>query len=169
MNTRKTGQGMMTISVILGMAMLTWYFSGVEEQQRNPNADPQSLLSANTIEVPLRQNRQGHYLVNGFINGQEVEFLLDTGATDVVIPESLARRLNLPYGQRMQAMTANGTVTVFRTRIDQLAIGEILLRNIPASINTGESFDAILLGMSALSQIEFRQQGKVLTLRQRPT
>ena len=105
MNTRKTGQGMMTISVILGMVMLTWYFSGVEERQRNPNADPQSMLSTNTIEVPLRQNRQGHYLVNGFINGREVEFLLDTGATDVVIPDALARELNLPYGQPMQAMT----------------------------------------------------------------
>jgi aspartyl protease family protein len=158
---------MMTISVIIGMAMLTWYFSGVEEKQRNPNAEPQSMAYAGVVEVPLKRNRQGHYLVNGYINGQEVEFLLDTGATDVVIPENIARELNLPYGQRMQAMTANGAVTVFRTRIDQLDIGEIRLRDIPASINTGESFHSILLGMSALGQVEFRQQGKVLTLRQK--
>ena len=157
---------MLTIGAILGMVMLTWYFGGVEEKQRNPNADPQSILYAGTIEVPLKRNRQGHYVVNGRINGHEVEFLLDTGATDVVVPENLARRLNLPYGQRMQAMTANGAVTVYRTQISELEIGEIRLHDISASINTGETFDAILLGMTALGQIEFRQQGNVLTLRQ---
>ena len=76
--------------------------------------------------------------------------------------------VNLPFGQRMQAMTANGAVTVFRTRIDRLEIGDIVLRDIPASINTSDSFGAILLGMSALGQIEFRQQGNVLTLRHKP-
>ena len=129
------GQGMMTVAVILGMVLLTWYFSGVEESKRNPNLEPESHTYANSIEVPLRQNRMGHYLVTGAINGKEVEFLLDTGATDVVIPEVIARELNLPSGNRGQAMTANGVVTIFRTRIEDLSIGDIHLRNINASIN----------------------------------
>jgi len=160
------GQGMMTVAVILGMLLLTWYFSGVEEKKRNPNLDPESRIYANTIEVPLRQNRMGHYLVTGAINGAEVEFLLDTGATDVVIPEIIARELNLPYGSRGQAMTANGVVTIFRTRIDDLSIGDIHLRDINASINPAMPDGAILLGMSALRHIEFTQQGRTLTLRQ---
>lgn len=165
MNTTRTGQGMVIIACVIGLAMLTWLFGGVEQRQRNPNASPDSLVHRNQVEVPLKQNRQGHYLVTGSINGQPVEFLLDTGATDVVVPESLARRLRLPYGARSRAMTANGAITVYKTTIDELAIGKIRLRDIDASINPAMD-GAILLGMSALRQIEFVQQGRTLTLRQ---
>ncbi|MDA0977091.1 MAG: retropepsin-like aspartic protease [Proteobacteria bacterium] len=166
MDTRRTGQGMMTIGVILGMVMLTWFFAGGEEKQRNPNMNPESQFSAQAVEVPLKQNRWGHYLVTGAINGEPVDFLLDTGATDVVIPEATAQRLNLPYGRAGKAMTANGPVTVYQTVIGDLEIGGIHLRNVRASINPGMGDLEILLGMSALRQIEFTQQGEMLTLRQ---
>lgn len=156
----------MTIAVVLGMGLLTFYFTGVEERQRNPNQAPQSLVYSQSVEVPLKRNRQGHYLVIGSINGHDVEFLLDTGATDVVVPERTARRLGLTYGRRGRAMTANGAVTVFSTRIAKLQIGEITLYDIDASINPGMGSGAILLGMSALSKIEFSQRGNTLTLRQ---
>ena len=64
-------------------------------------------------------------------------------------------------------MTANGPVTVYDTIINQLTIGDIVLYNVPASINTGMQGTGILLGMSALSQVEFVQSGDYLTLRQR--
>ena len=105
MNPNRTGQGMLFVSLVIGMAMLTWFFAGVEERQYNPNTDPSSFAYADTIEVPLERNRFGHYLVNGQINGNTVAFLLDTGATDVVVPENIAKRLELPYGRRSQAMT----------------------------------------------------------------
>ena len=115
----------------------------------------------------MQRNRFGHYLVNGQINNSPVAFLLDTGATDVVVPEDTAKRLNLPYGYRSQAMTANGQVTIYRTKINELQIGEIRLYNVDASINPAMADGAILLGMSALSKIEFTQSGNTLTLRQR--
>jgi len=166
MDSKKTGQGMMTIAVVLGMVLLTFYFTGVEERQRNPNQAPQSLVYSQAIEVLLKRNRQGHYLVIGSINGREVEFLLDTGATDVVVPERTAKRLGLAYGRRGRAMTANGAITIFQTRIAKLQIGEITLYDIDASINPAMGSGAILLGMSALSKIEFSQRGNTLTLRQ---
>ena len=158
---------MLTISLIMGMVALTWYFGGVEEAQRNPNMDPDSIVYAQSVEVPLKRNRQGHYLVNGYINNNEVEFLLDTGATDVVIPEHVAHGLGLPFGQRGRAMTANGPITIFRTEIDELRIGEIRLYNVPASINPSVSMEEILLGMTALGRIEFTQRDDVLTLHQK--
>lgn len=167
MDATRTGQGMITIGAILGMAMLTWFFSGVEEDQRNPNRDPDSTFYQESVEVPLKRNRMGHYMVAGKINGLDVEFLLDTGATDVVVPEATARRLGLSYGRQGKALTANGTVTIFQTHIDDLQIGAIHLRDIDASINPGMGSGAILLGMSALGRIEFSQSGKTLTLRQR--
>ena len=63
-------------------------------------------------------------------------------------------------------MTANGVVTIYQTRLNSLTIGEIELYNIDASINPAMNAGAILLGMSALGQIEFSQQGDTLTLRQ---
>lgn len=166
MDTTRTGQGMMVIACIIGLALLTYFFSGVEQRQRNPNADPNSLVYGNQVEVALKQNRRGHYVVTGTINGREVDFLLDTGATEVVIPEATAQELGLPYGRRGRAMTANGAVTVYDTRIARLTIGDIELLDVNASINPSMQ-GAILLGMTALRQIEFTQQGKTLTLRQR--
>lgn len=167
METKKAGQGMIAIGFILGIVVLTMFFSGVEEKQYNPNMSPQSLVHTNSVEVPLARNRQGHYVVTGMINDREVEFLLDTGATDVVVPEGTAKRLGLPYGRQGKAMTANGPITIWQTRIDRLRIGEIELNDISASINPRMGSGSILLGMSALGQIEFIQQGNTLTLRQK--
>lgn len=160
------GQGMMAAAFLIALGLLTMFFSGVEEQQRNPNQAPDSIYRGNLIEVVLERNRQGHYLVVGEINRQRAEFLLDTGATDVVIPERIAESLGLRKGRAGRAMTANGPVTVYDTNIDELKIGEITLRDVNASINPGMGNQEILLGMSALKQIEFVQRGSQLTLRQ---
>jgi aspartyl protease family protein len=165
MNTTKVGQGMFAVALILGIAMLTMYFGGVEERRHNPNQDPQSILNAETIEVRLRQNRQGHYVMTGTINSHPVELLLDTGATDVVIPAALADQLQLKRGRAGRAMTANGPVTIYDTNITELTIGEITLYNVNASINPAMRPPSILLGMSALRQIEFVQSGSTLTLK----
>ncbi len=166
METSRMGQGMFAIAFILGLAMLTVFFGNVEDRQRNPNRNPDSTINARSIEVQLKRNRQGHYVVTGFINDHPVEFLLDTGATDVVIPEATARQLRLKRGRRSRAMTANGPVTVYDTIIDELKIGAITLYNVRASINPGMSPPGILLGMSALKQMEFTQSGDTLTIRQ---
>lgn len=166
MDTSKIGQGMFAAAFVLSIALLTLYFSGMEEQQRNPNQNPESVMLAQSVEVNLKRNRQGHYIVTGAINGSPVEFLLDTGATDVVIPAALADLLQLRRGRAGRAMTANGSVIVYETNINELRIGEILLFNVRASINPAMSPPAILLGMSALSRVEFVQSGESLTLKQ---
>ncbi len=160
------GQGMMVVAFLIALGLLTMFFSGVEKTQRNPNQSPTSILNNNVVEVVLERNRQGHYLVVGEINGREAEFLLDTGATDVVIPEPIAASLGLSKGLAGRAMTANGAVTVYDTQIRELKIGNIRLENVNASINPGMRNQEILLGMSALKQIEFIQRGSQLTLRQ---
>lgn len=166
MEPTKLGQGMFAIALILGIATLTLFFGGALERQHNPNQDPRSVMNAESIEVNLKRNRQGHYVVTGTINNRAVEFLLDTGATDVVVPEAMASDLHLRRGRRGRAMTANGPVEIYETTIDQLKIGEIVLYNVKASINPGMAPPEVLLGMSALGQVEFIQTGDSLTLRQ---
>lgn len=116
----------------------------------------------------LERNRQGHYVVSGTINHIAVTFLLDTGATDVAIPAAVATAAGLEPGLAGRASTANGLVTVYATRIAELQIGNIILNNIDASITPSMSGNTILLGMSALREIEFTQRGTTLTLRQLP-
>ena len=160
------GQGMMVVAFLLALGLLTMFFADIQESQYNPNHAPTSAAAGNAVEVSLLRNRQGHYVVSGAINQQPAEFLLDTGATDVVIPADLAGQLGLSRGYAAKAITANGTVTVYETSIDHLSIGGIELRNVRASINPGMRGQSILLGMSALKHIEFVQRGDQLTLRQ---
>ena len=165
-SSRKVGIGMLAIAWIMIFGLLGLFFKGVLEKQNNPNALPLSRTDPLYTEVVLAPNRQYHYVVNGQINQQEVVFLLDTGATDVVIPATVADQLGLKQGTKRYAKTANGTVAVYNTLIEHLAIGDIELHDLTASINPAMEGKVILLGMSALSRIEFSQQADRLILRQ---
>jgi aspartyl protease family protein len=166
---KSIGQGMLIISFILGLIALTAFFDDRLLLQSNPNQNPDfSELNNGIREVVLERNMQGHYVADGEVNGIPVTFLLDTGATDVAIPAEIALEADLVSGLAHQASTANGVVTVYSTRINELTLGNIVLYNIEASITPSMLGDIILLGMSALQQIEFTQRGTTLTLRQLP-
>ncbi|MBL4909544.1 MAG: TIGR02281 family clan AA aspartic protease [Alteromonadaceae bacterium] len=161
------GKFFIWIAWLLALGLLAFVFQDLLETQNNPNERPQySLNKQGLAEVILKQNRHGHYVTTGTINEQKVTFLLDTGATEVSIPQRLAQQLNLSSYGRYQVTTANGKVTVQQTRIDELSIGNIFLYNIRANINPGMHGDEILLGMSALKKLEFQQTGKRLILRE---
>jgi len=163
--TKGLGRGMYIVAWLLGIALLTFFFSGHEERRMNPNQHPQSRTADGVTEVVLQQNRQGHYVTNGTINGHEVTFLLDTGATDVSIPEHIADKIELKKGRAIPISTANGTIKVYQSWIQELGIGGILILNVDANINPEVKDDFILLGMSALKKLEFTQRGKTLTLK----
>lgn len=166
---RPIGRGMLIAGWFIGLALLSLLFSGLIEQQRNPNRNLQSVTGEDgTRTVTLQRNRYGHYLTSGTINGEEVEFLLDTGASDVSVPHAVAERLGLEPGQPLSYNTANGTITAYLTRISRLALGEIELRDIRASINPHVEGETILLGMSFLRHLEFTQRGDTLIIRQYP-
>ena len=165
-STRRAGTIMLVLAWLAGMALAVQWFSGVEERQRNPNLDPQSRVTSEAVEVRLERNRQGHYLVNGRINGREVTFLLDTGATFVALPASLASDMGLARGRPMMVQTANGMTESYSTQLDSLELGDIRLQGVRAGIVPGMGGNEVLLGMSALKQLDFSQQGNELILRQ---
>jgi len=102
------------------------------------------------------------------INGEPVVFLLDTGATGVAVPESVARRLRLTRGRAFRTQTANGLATAYSTRLQSVRVGEIELNDVGAGISPGLDTREVLLGMSFLRHIEFTQRGNTLILRQLP-
>lgn len=156
---------MTILAWLFGFGICIWAFSTLLEKQDNPNQSVDSSVVNQKVEVRLKQNRQGHYVLSGKINEQNVVFLVDTGATDVSVPAHLADKLTLqPFGQGI-ASTANGNVRIAYSNIDTLQIGDIVLRDIPANINPGMKGDHILLGMSALKKLEFTQRNNELILR----
>jgi len=166
-DSRKLGIGMFVLAWGVLILLLVLFFNHWLKEQQNPNRQPHSSKSAmGQIEVTLKANKQHHYVVNGTINGHNVVFLLDTGATDVVIPSVIAQAIGLRSGRKNYANTANGAVAVYATVLDNVQVGDIKLSNITASINPGMQMNAVLLGMSALRKIEFTQRGDTLTLRQ---
>jgi aspartyl protease family protein len=164
-NSSKLGQAMIYIAWLLFLAILTFGFSRYLEQQNNPNQNVASTINKNIIEVRLKQNRYGHYVTTGQINHTAVTFLLDTGATLISIPASLANKLQLKKGYPSQSRTANGTITVYSTRLNSVSIGAIELHNIRASINPHMAGDEVLLGMSFMKHLELIQKGKELILK----
>jgi aspartyl protease family protein len=156
---------MLVAGFVIALALLTWFFSGQEAARVNPNGEGDGRVEDGVPELRLVQDAKGHYVVEGRLNGTPVTFLLDTGATDVAIPEALAERLALPRGVRGVAQTANGLVDVTMTRIDRLSLGPITLRDVRASIGAGDQGDLVLLGMSALRDVELVQSGRELRIR----
>jgi len=165
-SSQTIGKKMMIIAWVFALALLTWMFSSMENKQINPNNSPSSYYSQDAIEVSLKRNRYGHYLVSGEVNQQEALFILDTGATVVAVPGELQTELGLTRGRQHYSNTANGTTKAYSTTIKQLDIGDITLYNVNASIIPNMQGREILLGMSALKQLEFSQKGNQLTLRQ---
>ncbi len=151
------------VLIMLAMALI---FNGMLDTINNPNQQLTVSINQNgEKEIVLERNKYGHYVATGKINGQPVEFFLDTGATVVAIPEHIAEKLNLEKGQRFLTQTANGNSKSYETTLDSVSLGDIVITNVPASISSGMEFDEILLGMSFLKHLDMRQQGKTLTLR----
>jgi aspartyl protease family protein len=102
--------------------LATRFFGQWEARQENPNTAVTSQHGDGYIEVQLLSNGQGHFVSSGQINGQTVQFLLDTGATDVAIPAKVADTLRLKRGMPVTVNTANGRSEGFRTMIDRLQV-----------------------------------------------
>ena len=131
----------------------------------NDTSTVSSVDSNGSVMVVLEQDRNGHYQAQGQINGQPVIFLVDTGATDVALPESTARALGLEFGPRIKVMTAAGPASAWVTRLDEVTVGGIRRQNVRATITDGE-FNGVLLGMSFLKHYSLQQQDGTLVIRE---
>lgn len=112
----------------------------------------------------------GMYETTGFINGQAVSFLIDTGATWIAMNSHQARSLGINFrylGKRSHVSTANGVVPVYRVILDKVRVGEIELNNVEAGVLEGNSPSEVLLGNSFLNRVEMQRQGQVMLLKQK--
>lgn len=115
------------------------------------NAPRQQVLENGTrIEIPV--GRGGHFHLDAVLNGVDVDFIVDTGATSIALSRDDATRIgldpdNLRYGGI--AVTANGRVGTARVTIAEFAIGDSVDRDVAAVVIDSDLQDS-LLGMSYL-------------------
>ncbi len=147
-------------------AVLWFGMDALVDRRDNPNRDL-STGADGPQRIELEAGPGGHYRVPGRINDQRVSFLVDTGASHVAVPQGVAEELGLERGAEIRVVTANGTTTAYNTRIDRISVGGIELRDVRGSINPSMGGDDILLGMTFLGELEFRQVGGRLILEQR--
>jgi aspartyl protease family protein len=109
----------------------------------------------------------GHFHIQALVNGGRVTFMVDTGASDIVLAPNDARRIGfdpdmLEFDQL--AETANGTVSGAAIRLDSLTVGPIDMGGVPATVN-GADMSESLLGMEFLNRLHgWRVENGVLTL-----
>ena len=84
--------------------------------------------AAGEAEVTLSRNASGHYVGTLQLNGVDVVFLLDTGATVVAVSPEVAKRTGMPQGQPYQVNTANGITTAYQSEITELRLGDIVFQ-----------------------------------------
>lgn len=113
---------------------------------------PQSIDRAGN--VTLLRNADGYFQVRAMVDGVPVDFIVDTGASLIVLSREDAARVGFDLGLlnfNGVARTANGEVRFASVMLDSIAIGGASDRNIWASVNAGE-LDMSLLGVSYLNR-----------------
>ena len=115
----------------------------------------------------IKQSDDGHFWVDGELNGKRVRFLLDSGATVTSISADTARRASIEPSNGFPVLvnTANGTVAVKRGRAERLEVGKIQRSDL--AVHISETFgDTDVLGMNFLSSLSsWGVEGKWLVLK----
>lgn len=142
------------VCLALGQAVVPPAYADIEEPENT--AAP---------SMALRTGQDGHYYTDGAINGQDVSFLVDTGASAVVIPEPLAAELGLQKNRQIRMVSASDAYEAYETIIPELSVGPIRLVNVLGNINPRAMGTQVLLGMSALKGMQLVQENGKAVLR----
>lgn len=126
----------------------------------------QAVAADGVIEVPRAPD--GHYYLTLRINGTPIRFMVDTGASGMVLGDGDAKRLGIEPESLMflgQANTANGVVRTARVTLPEVELGPFRNQNFRAFVTEGELAQS-LLGMDYLGQFRMEFAGNRLILRQ---
>lgn len=138
---------------------------GMWPNLRQNIAPTQTVATSGDIVVPRAPD--GHFYLTLSINDQGVRFVVDTGASEMVLTTTDAARVGINVGELDylgRANTANGQVRIARVRLDEVVLEGITDRNFRATVNEGEMRES-LLGMTYLSKFSrIAIEGNMLVL-----
>lgn len=116
----------------------------------------QTVAQASGRSISIPRDARGHFTTDGRIDGQRVDFMVDTGASVVALNERSAARFGLRPSRsdyNATVSTANGTIKAARTRIPMMEVGGLIVRDVDAMVLPDEALSENLLGLSFLSKL----------------
>ena len=156
--------GAVVIVCLLLVAGVAWIDDG-GAPERAPNPPQESRTSPQDqavreardgYELVVSKRQGGHFLVKAVVNGVAIEFLVDTGASTVILTPADARRVGfepeyLEFTERFQ--TANGVIEGAPVTLQEVRIGELELGDVDSTVVRSQ-ISKSLLGMTFLSRLE---------------
>jgi aspartyl protease family protein len=124
---------------------------------------------ANSRTMEIRAGEGGHFGVEARVDGRRLQFLVDTGASQVVLRASDAAKLAVhpnPRDYSIKISTANGEGRAALVQLRMVEVGNIIVRDLPALIVADEALSTNLLGMSFLSRVRWSHERGKLVLEQ---
>lgn len=133
-----------------------------------PVSQGQSKTDAGAKRVVLTADSQGHFMPPGQINGRQVQFMVDTGASTVALSAADAKRIGLNYesGTKVNVSTANGNIVGYRVQLDSVRVGDAQIFGVTAIV-VPQSMPFVLLGNSFLTRFQMQRTNDQLTLDKR--
>lgn len=153
----------LAVAVLLVGGYAARYADRVAETKAPPQAavvqpayEPREPVSSGR-SLMLEADRQGHFKVDARIDGRHIDFVVDTGASLVVLRESDAAQVGIrpmPADYTATAVTANGKVKAAPAKLERIEVGGITVYNVPAMVLPDDILGQNLLGVSFLSRLK---------------
>jgi aspartyl protease family protein len=118
--------------------------------------------------VILHAGSGGHYLGTAQFNGVTLPFVIDTGASNVVMNIAHAEHIGINYraGTRSAVTTANGNTLAWQVQLSSVRVGDVEIYNVTATVVPAGA-PVVLLGNSFLSRFQMKQENDQLVLEKR--
>lgn len=130
-------------------------------QRMRAEATGTAIADGDTVRIPISDD--GHFYVDGKLNGRGVRFMVDSGATVTTVSQGVAQSAGLAGIRKAVVSTANGDAIVIQGSADRLEVGSIERTDFPVDINAQD--DVNLLGMNFLRSLSsWRVEGNYLVL-----
>lgn len=128
-------------------------------------APPKATVTA-TGDLRIPRARDGHFYIDGSINDTAVSFLVDTGASTVVVSEDIAKRARLGAGVPTTFRTANGLLAGRTVQGVPVAAGPLSISSMAVGVGlAGNSADRALLGQNFLARFDVAISGQEMVIR----
>ncbi len=117
-------------------------------------------------ELVIPRHRDGHFYVQGSVNGKPLRFMIDTGASSVVVSEAFAQAAALPAGEPMTFHTANGALAGRMVRGVPVSAGPLAVSSLSVGVGlVGGRNEVGLLGQAFLSKFQMQMTREQMVLR----
>jgi aspartyl protease family protein len=134
-------------------------------------ASPEQRQQASAVgrTVTLTSDSRGHFEVDARIDGRQIDLIVDSGASKIVLRESSAARLGIfprPSDYTGRSSTANGVAKFAPVRLNRVEVNGIVVRDVDAAVMPDEALNVNLLGMTFLSRVKWTHDRGRLVMEQ---